>query len=645
MKYCDLVMKGGITSGIVYPNAVLALSRNYRFKNIGGTSAGAIAAAASAAAAYGDRRKMAGETLTGDPGQIGFDGLALVAGDLAKKGFIRSLFQPASGARRAFALVIVLAGHHGRLRKWSAAALSVPAIAPLETLAALVSLLGLAWLVAGWSGVWASLLPVLACAYAIGAVAALKRVARVVRRNLLGLCSGLSSNPSPKAGKPALTEWLHVMLQSLAGRPLSEPLTFGDLWQAPRYPEEPRTEKSLSLQMITTAISHHEPRTVPFSDGRFWFRRDEFEKLFPAAVVASLVAGAGEPDQVDGVAYYRLPQGGDLPVLVGMRMSLSFPLLISAVPLHEPDARERHDAAALGAVSSATISGAGGTDAGTPGNDRDTGVEAENTVLESTEALASGGRSASGSRITRFRVCWFSDGGISSNFPIHLFDAPVPTWPTFAINLVYPDTDDTSGRPPVWLPGNNNAGWQRSYLGIARRGALAELGGFLFGIVGTMQNWRDLMLARAPGQRDHIVHVALSADEGGMNLDMPQAVLDRISDKGSQAGEAFAAFSFDNHYWVRWRNLSSAMQRFSIRLADSLESSPPIADYADAYATARTGSPPPVSYVFRTEDRRLEAERLLRQWAERGAEWKDLGPDITDGAPRPTPQLQVTPVF
>ncbi|MFS2045864.1 patatin-like phospholipase family protein, partial [Stenotrophomonas geniculata] len=44
-------MKGGITSGIVYPNAVLALAREYRFKSIGGTSAGAIAAAVAAAAA------------------------------------------------------------------------------------------------------------------------------------------------------------------------------------------------------------------------------------------------------------------------------------------------------------------------------------------------------------------------------------------------------------------------------------------------------------------------------------------------------------------------------------------------------------------------------------------------------------------
>lgn len=50
---CDLVMKGGITSGVVYPKAVVKLSRRYRFRNIGGTSAGAIAAVVTAAAEYG----------------------------------------------------------------------------------------------------------------------------------------------------------------------------------------------------------------------------------------------------------------------------------------------------------------------------------------------------------------------------------------------------------------------------------------------------------------------------------------------------------------------------------------------------------------------------------------------------------------
>jgi hypothetical protein len=41
---CDLVMRGGITSGIVYPRAIAKLAKTYNFRSIGGTSAGAIAA-------------------------------------------------------------------------------------------------------------------------------------------------------------------------------------------------------------------------------------------------------------------------------------------------------------------------------------------------------------------------------------------------------------------------------------------------------------------------------------------------------------------------------------------------------------------------------------------------------------------------
>lgn len=47
---CDMVMKGGITSGVVYPYAVLEIATKYRLRSIGGTSAGAIAAAFAAAA-------------------------------------------------------------------------------------------------------------------------------------------------------------------------------------------------------------------------------------------------------------------------------------------------------------------------------------------------------------------------------------------------------------------------------------------------------------------------------------------------------------------------------------------------------------------------------------------------------------------
>jgi len=50
---CDLVMKGGITSGVIYPRLVAELSKTHTFRNIGGTSAGAIAAGAAAAAQLG----------------------------------------------------------------------------------------------------------------------------------------------------------------------------------------------------------------------------------------------------------------------------------------------------------------------------------------------------------------------------------------------------------------------------------------------------------------------------------------------------------------------------------------------------------------------------------------------------------------
>ena len=49
-------MKGGITSGVVYPHALCELARTYRFVNVGGTSAGAIAAAGAAAAEHGRDR-------------------------------------------------------------------------------------------------------------------------------------------------------------------------------------------------------------------------------------------------------------------------------------------------------------------------------------------------------------------------------------------------------------------------------------------------------------------------------------------------------------------------------------------------------------------------------------------------------------
>ena len=626
-KYCDLVMKGGITSGIVYPNAVLSLARQYRFKSIGGTSAGAIAAAVAAAAALGDRRRQAGQRVAD---AVGFPGLASVSAQLSRQGFIHSLFQPAHGARMAYRLLVVLAGKAGLPRKVICLLAAVFAIAPMEVLVALAGLLGIGWLAGGPAGIWATLLPSLLCAYGAGVLASALRVARVARRNLLGLCNG---STQPEAAHPALTDWLHDQLQALAGLPPEQPLTFGDLHRAPRYPGEPAGDQAITLQMITTCVSHTEPRTLPFSAAHFWFRRDQFDQLFPASVVAWLVARAGAPEHVDGQAYYRLVDGEDMPVLVATRMSLSFPLLISAVPLHEPARRERR----------------GEAQAPQPGERRD-----NSNVADSMEGLTQGGQTGS-AVITAFRVCWFSDGGISSNFPIHLFDAALPRWPTFGINLVYPGAAEplhASGEggtapvpPPVYLPTENRQGWQRSYHAIARPLAAAEMSGFLFAIVSTMQNWRDVLQARAPGYRDRIVHVALQGDEGGMNLDMPQVVLSRIAAKGSVAGERFCDFSFHNHYWIRWRNLASAYQRYTLDVARTADPAQHVAAYEAAYASVARGEPPPPSYRLGSEDKRRESQQLWADMVEQGQRWEDLGPDLTDGAPRPLPQMKVTPIY
>ena len=96
IEYCDLVMKGGITSGVVYPSAITELSKTYLFKNIGGTSAGAVAAVITAAAEYGRR--------TGN--KVAYDHLAALPNELGTDNLLLRLFQPSTAAVRAFRVVL-----------------------------------------------------------------------------------------------------------------------------------------------------------------------------------------------------------------------------------------------------------------------------------------------------------------------------------------------------------------------------------------------------------------------------------------------------------------------------------------------------------------------------------------------------------
>src|SRR3954452_8552796 len=103
LPYCDLIMKGGITSGVVYPEALVRLSRHYRFKSLGGASAGAIGAALGAAAEH--NRKGGG-----------FATLRATTGDLTR-GSLARLFQPQHSTRRLLPVVTAVAGFTSRGEK------------------------------------------------------------------------------------------------------------------------------------------------------------------------------------------------------------------------------------------------------------------------------------------------------------------------------------------------------------------------------------------------------------------------------------------------------------------------------------------------------------------------------------------------
>ena len=90
-RNCDVVMKGGITSGVVYPLAVVELATRYQFKNIGGASAGAIAAGFAAAAEYG--RRMGG-----------FLRSARLPQEVSRS--LLSLFQPTPRLRPVFGVLV-----------------------------------------------------------------------------------------------------------------------------------------------------------------------------------------------------------------------------------------------------------------------------------------------------------------------------------------------------------------------------------------------------------------------------------------------------------------------------------------------------------------------------------------------------------
>ena len=184
-----------------------------------------------------------------------------------------------------------------------------------------------------------------------------------------------------------------------------------------------------------------------------------------------------------------------------------------------------------------------------------------------------------------FRRCLFCDGGICSNFPIHLFDSPIPSWPTFGISLHEIPTSklDAAGGPSsspkqaqVWLPESHLEKGEDQWNEFETEPEpLERLSGFFSALASTTINWSDATLARLPGVRERVVRVGLPSGVGGLNIRMKEGDIRDLADQGRVAAlkllKRYAlpaprpcgelSNGWNEHRWVRLNVLRDSLSR------------------------------------------------------------------------------------
>ncbi len=649
---CDIVMKGGITSGVVYPHAVCELAQTYRFRNVGGTSAGAIAAAATAAAEYGRNR-------------CGFGRLAALPAWIGAEENLKNLFQPQRSTRRLFEILIAaLEGGPARacltaIRKHLFAFLcgALPGLAIIALAVARGFDDGLDSPLVWMEGLAGFLLAVVGSALAICARIT-RQVTRSVPDNGFGLCAGGPS--STLKGSVPLTPWLSDTLNELAGLPKGAPLTFGHLWAGPtgsrECPPENPDKRHLQLLMMSTNLVNRRAHQLPWDSREWFFDPEEFRKLFPVEVVEWMENHPPKRRRTDNDKKVReshirralmrpllpLPSPEDLPVVVSTRMSLSFPILLSAVPLWFVDMTRKENE-----VLDEWRAWAGKQ------------TKPWDPLTEDPAKWPAEGRPSSRPIAER---CWFSDGGISSNFPVHFFDRLIPRWPTFAINLrpfaMGAARDDANQSKNTSMVTSNSDGIRPWWYRLPERPdgfGLKDkrIFGFLSSMIRTMQNRVDDAQMRVPGYRDRVAHVSMSEDEGGMNLTMPPATIAALTERGRAAAKLLhkaytppdegQAITWDNHRWVRLRSSLAVLEQMHRHFAEGYSGNSEHDDertYAELLTRGPDEGPP--SYRWRSDGQRSLALVEIQAIIDAATAYNSED-SVARCAPRPTPQGRITP--
>jgi predicted acylesterase/phospholipase RssA len=536
-RYCDLILTGGVTSAIAYPAVVHGLAQVYRFNAIGGSSSGAGSAALAAAAEFRRRRGSS------DGYRTLLRRTAEVKNQYGGQTGLTWLFQPEPGSQRLFRVLVSFFAGTGKRCHALCKSLVRNYRSSLFTgfFAAAYFPAALAWLsgaeeLFGW----------VLLAFFLGLAGGFFRVGMEVLQDLydaadrdFGLCSG--QKRLLHAPHEPLTPWLHDLIQDIAGLPPDRPLTFADLKSAPGGPQEslgetrPDGVPSIDLRMFASNITLGRPLLLPLGpeDPPLYFKPAEMERLFPKVVVDAMKL-ASRTEAIPELELWELPRD-KLPVVVAARMSVSFPVLFSAVPLWQ---------------RTPVICGP-----------------------------------------PYYRRLLVVDGGLCSNFPIHLFDSPLPAWPTFGVSLV--DSGGAYSLKPQDIAARVQVAqsvYQAAVDRASRFGELdspyARLKGYGLAIFSTVKDWNDAMLAELPGVRERVAHVGLPDDIGGLNILMNEAQIECLAQLGGEVarqllnryavpdGDGAHAPGWREHRWIRLNVLNECLRDSLLGLAKAAQHAP-----------------------------------------------------------------------
>ena len=637
-KQCDVIMKGGITSGVVYPLTVCKLATKYRLRSIGGASAGAIAAAVAAAAEHRRQR---------DGSDEGYRTLQSLPTEIAQR--LQNLFQPMTGTRRFHRVMLkALDSEKGAARRWLGVIGAIIRqkfgwflvgllVALLISLPGLIVTTGFPLGVDEWRTIGVGLLLPMIAGAVLGSILAAVGFGRDLAKTLPDTRYGITNGTTPDDGdikdNPALTDWLTDLIDDAAGIEVGVEhenrrgcLTLGDLWgptvDGTAGPLHDSYQRIVDLQVMTTNLTLRRPYRLPFARKEFYFDPEEMAKLFPKRVVETMTRGVADdqrtqhPDNPEAWLY-PFPCAGsfdqegqagpeNLPLVVMARMSLSFPVLIAAVPLWGIGHDEDHERGQLVPML-------------------------------------------------------FSDGGVSSNFPMHFFDSLLPSRPTFGINLAPVSADDPEliDLPRLTDP---DVVAKRAY-------PIGSAVGFGTSLLDTMQNWADYKQVSQQGYADRVVEIRLNPEEGGMNLRMPEQLVMALAERGAEAGDAllgngdWPGFDWESNRAVRYRvamaRLSQSLKNFRRAWEDGgdtpyrdfvaslgAESAPESEPKLDSKPKSESKSELPqiLENYFDGDEWRAEDLQAVENLITALDAWADAGwPATSTDFPTPAPELRLTP--